>query len=205
MSDTLFAALTAAAGQCKSASGAVLTKEFLDTCSLILPVVDQMGTGLAIVKGDIKGNIDRLSEKASTNPAKFTDIWAIVEEEVASGQHTGKYSCTKGLLWLKRAMEFMVAIISNLQSDPAATMYSAVSEAYGATLKKFHGYLVYGTFTVALNLVPSKASFFAAAGGGLPDDALHSQMKEFVDAFSPVLAALQQQFAASNLDDPTPV
>lgn len=45
-----------------------------------------------------------------------------------------------------RAMEFLVAILDNLPTTP--TMHAAVSTAYDATLKRFHGFLVYGTFKV---------------------------------------------------------
>lgn len=63
-----------------------------------------MGTGLALVKGDVSGNIERLRTRFRTDPDAFKYINDIVLQEVAAGQHTGSSSCTKGLLWLKRCV-----------------------------------------------------------------------------------------------------
>jgi hypothetical protein len=65
-------------------------------------LADQFGTGMAIVRSDIKGNIDRLSAAWSKNPEKFTNLYEIVLDEVARKQENRSTSDTKGLLWLKR-------------------------------------------------------------------------------------------------------
>ena len=63
----------------------------------------KLGTGFAIVKSDVGGNIDRLATRAATQPDIYNaDIFQIVRDEVKQGTHTGSSSCTNGLLWLKR-------------------------------------------------------------------------------------------------------
>lgn len=69
---------------------------------------------------------------------------------------------------LPRAMEFIVALLERLQADRAVTLSEAASETYYATLQRFHGWIVTGTFTLALKLVPSRC----AQAGSLPGGAL---------------------------------
>ncbi len=103
--------------------GSVSTQPFLATCNFVLPVLgtvcvvvmsnsmytsdstlttEQLGTGMALVKNDVGGNINRLQQRYATDPNRFTLLDAIVQQEVAGGVHTQSSSCTKGLLWLKR-------------------------------------------------------------------------------------------------------
>lgn len=64
---------------------------------------EKLGTGFALVKSDVGGNIDRLATRAATSPTAYDlDIFQILRDEVAQGSNTSSSSCTKGLLWLKR-------------------------------------------------------------------------------------------------------
>ena len=62
---------------------------------------EKLGTSFLIVKSDIQGNIDRLSARLQTNPARYSQLYSVVLDEVKTGD-TGSTSCTKGLLWLQR-------------------------------------------------------------------------------------------------------
>lgn len=53
-------------------------------------------------------------------------------------------------------MEFIVALLDRLQADRQVSLAAAASETYYATLQQYHGWIVTGTFTVALKLVPSR-------------------------------------------------
>eukprot|EP00879_Flechtneria_rotunda_P020748 GHRR01021838.1.p4 GENE.GHRR01021838.1~~GHRR01021838.1.p4 ORF type:complete len:113 (+),score=21.99 GHRR01021838.1:363-701(+) len=86
----------------KNANGQLLTDGFLDVCQLVIPVIDQFGTGLGLIKSDISNNIQRLRDRFLTNPIQFQLLFSIIDEEVSRNDHTHGKSCTKGLLWLKR-------------------------------------------------------------------------------------------------------
>ena len=45
-------------------------------------------------------------------------------------------------------MEFMTAILSRLQEDGDASLSAIVSDVYGATLQRYHGWIVSSTFSV---------------------------------------------------------
>lgn len=115
-------------------------------------------------------------------------------------------------------MEFLLGILEGLPSAP--TMHAAVSTAYDNTLKRFHGFLVYGTFKVcdiqqqwtlshvdvqvALNLVPSKEAFLDCVAPGPPEEQT-AQLQRAVASFRPVLQAVHAFLDKEGLDDPTPV
>lgn len=116
--------LASSASTCLQGDGSISTQPFLATCTLVLPVLgmlilegnvsvaihmcptftEQLGTGMALVKSDVGGNINRLQQRYNTDPQTFAVLDAIVEQEMARGVHTSSSSCTKGLLWLKRCV-----------------------------------------------------------------------------------------------------
>ena len=63
---------------------------------------DQLGAAFMMVRSDIHGNVSRLEQRAETDRARFADVFAIVNDEVARGVEGDSRSATKGLLWLKR-------------------------------------------------------------------------------------------------------
>lgn len=54
------------------------------------------------------------------------------------------------------AMEFLVALLEKLGTDRAIALPAAASEAYYATLQRYHGWIVTGVFTAAMKLAPSR-------------------------------------------------
>eukprot|EP00884_Botryococcus_braunii_P004056 jgi/Botrbrau1/13651/Bobra.0292s0001.2 len=145
-----FVALTELVKEVHGRDGAILTENFLDLNRKLLPVLDQFGTGFTFVRADIKGNIDRLNRAYQKDPQKFHNLFEIVLDEVARGQDGLRDSDTKGLLWLKRAMEFLIGLLQGLYNDRNMTVLAAAEASYAEYLKPFHGYITYGAFCVAL-------------------------------------------------------
>lgn len=105
-----------------------------------------------------------------------------------------------------RAMQFIVALLRRLDEDRAVTLSAAATETYYATLQQYHGWLVTGTFTVALKLVPGKEQFFKSVGAhGTDDETVMAPMREFCDKFDAVLSEIHKYLADNGLDDPTKV
>lgn len=166
-----------------------------------------MGTGFALVKSDVGGNIDRLADKAATQPDIYNpDIYQMIKDEVQQGVHMESSSCTKGLLWLKRAMQFILALLVKLNQDRFISLSEAASEAYYATLQPFHGWIVTGTFTIALKLAPSRHTFFSNFGAtaGEEEECMRA-MNEFCIEFGLLLTEVHQFLDLNGLNDPTKV
>mmetsp|Transcript_39952 Transcript_39952/g.67001 ORF Transcript_39952/g.67001 Transcript_39952/m.67001 type:complete len:211 (+) Transcript_39952:166-798(+) len=199
--------LNASLKSIRNEQGEIQTGPFLDTCRLTVKIIEKLGTAFYPAKADVSGNIERLSKRASEDPEGYELIFSIVTKEVEKGEHTGSSSATKGLLWLKRFLEFVVALLRHLD-DPSASLYDAASKAYKECLQPFHGFLASTAFTVILNLCGSRGSFEEAVGpqkvdGGSQFDA--SPRKTFVTDFTPHLQSIHTFLVSNCLDDPAKV
>ncbi|KAL2610601.1 hypothetical protein R1flu_029174 [Riccia fluitans] len=190
MTGTVFTPALQAMPHVKSSTGDMLTKPFLDVCRLVLPVLEKFGKFLdhygeimALVKSDIGGNIDKLDAKYETDSTSYTLLYEIVRKEVAENTAKKGHSCTTGLLWLTRAMDFLVELFRNLLAHQDWTMHQACTEAYVVTLKKWHGYVASAAFSGAMNFVPDRKKFFSLLGEGN----LNADIENFISTFSPLL------------------
>ena len=82
-------------------------------------------------------------------------------------------SATDALLWLKRALEFIHALIVQIINGQSILSDAAVN-AYKLTLSKYHGWVVRGIFNLAMKSVPYRDDFFIALGPGNEDMVIHS-------------------------------
>ncbi|XP_021751972.1 glycolipid transfer protein 1-like [Chenopodium quinoa] len=181
----------------KSEDGEMLTRPFLDACKHILPVIDKFGAAMTLVKSDIGGNITRLENKYNSDPEKFKYLYSMVQVEVESKTAKGSSSCTNGLLWLTRAMDFLVELFRNLLEHPDWSMSQACTDSYGKTLKKWHGWLASSSFSIAMKLAPDRNKFMEVLGG----DAVKCDIEQFLTTFNPLLQQNHKFLASVGLDD----
>ncbi|XP_059195770.1 pleckstrin homology domain-containing family A member 8 [Centropristis striata] len=138
------------------------TQEFLDSCYAIVPVLDKLGsTVFAPVKMDFVGNIKKIHQKLLSDPASFPTLQAIVLHEVQTEVAQVRNSATEALLWLRRGLKFLKEFLSEVHSGQK-DIQGALNNAYGKTLRQYHGWVVRGVFALALRAAPSYPSFAAA-------------------------------------------
>lgn len=184
--------------------GRVLSTPFLTACGQILPIVEKLGASFVLVRIDVNGNITRLQERQATDPDTYSDLFEMARAEVRSGQASSSQSATKGILWLKRAMEFVAALFQRLCDDQTQTLAAAASDAYSDTLYVYHGWITSAAFTVALKMVPSRQAFFAQFESTRDSD-LVAQMQTCLLAFRPMLQRVHDDLVREGLDDPARV
>ncbi|KAL6598808.1 hypothetical protein ACP70R_046068 [Stipagrostis hirtigluma subsp. patula] len=92
----------------------------------------------------------RPENKYTSGPSKYEHLYSMVQEEVQNKTAKGSSSCTNGLLWLTRDMDFLVELFRNLLDHPDWTMSQACTDSYSKTLKKWHGWLASSSYTVGL-------------------------------------------------------
>ncbi|RWW41312.1 hypothetical protein BHE74_00053208 [Ensete ventricosum] len=182
----------------KSENGEILTKPFLDVCKHILPVLDKFGAAMAIVKSDIGGNITRLEARYNSDPSKYEYLYSMVQVEVESKTATGSSSCSNGLLWLTRAMDFLVELFRNLVDYADWTMSQVCTDSYCKTLKKWHGWFASSTVMVAMKLAPDRKKFMEVIGGS---GEINADMEKFCTTFAPFLAENHKFLVSVGLDD----
>lgn len=203
-SESVFSRIASLSKIAMETEGCVLSTPFLAACGQILPVVEKLGTGFALVRMDVNGNITRIQDRQATDPKEYQDLFAIARAEVSSGEAASSQSATKAILWLKRAMEFVAALLQLLCEDQNLTLAAATSNAYSDTLYVYHGWVTSAAFTVALKLVPSREAFFAKFELAADAD-LVAQMQTCLLAFKPMLARVHDFLVKGGLDDPARV
>ncbi|CAL0321126.1 unnamed protein product [Lupinus luteus] len=198
MEGTVFAPAIEGIKTVKSEQGEILSQPFLDVCKHILPVIDKFGAAMALVKSDIGGNISRLESKYASNPSRFNYLYSLVQVEVETKTAKSSSSCTNGLLWLTRAMDFLVELFRNLIEHEDWSMSQACTNSYNKTLKKWHGWLASSSFTVAMKLAPDRKKFMDVVGGS---GDINADIEKFCSAFSPLLEENHKFLARFGLDE----
>ncbi|XP_047945222.1 glycolipid transfer protein 1-like [Salvia hispanica] len=182
----------------KSDHGDLMTKPFLDVCKLVLPILDKFGAAMIVVKSDIGGNISRLESKYDSNPSRFNYLFTLVQAEVETSTAKSSSSCTNGLLWLTRAMDFIVELFRNLVEHQDWSMSQVYNDAYAKTLKEWHGWLASSSFAVVLKLAPDRKKFMEALGTA---GDTNGDMHKFCTEFSPILRKIHKFLASCGLDN----
>ncbi|XP_073534027.1 pleckstrin homology domain-containing family A member 8 [Phyllobates terribilis] len=135
---------------------------FLDSCYAIVPVLDKLGpTVFAPVKMDFVGNIKKINQKFITNKKELTTLQKIVLHEINNNLAQVRNSATEALLWLKRGLKFLFQFLTEVKNGEN-NMQTALSNAYGKTLRQYHGWVVRGVFALALRAAPTYEGFMAA-------------------------------------------
>lgn len=138
------------------------TQAFLDSCYAIVPVLDKLGpTVFAPVKIDFVGNIKKIQQKVVSDPESFPTLQSIVLHEVKTEVAQVRNSATEALLWLKRGLKFLKEFLSEINTG-VKDVQGALYNAYGKTLRQYHGWVVRGVFALALRAAPSYEGFMAA-------------------------------------------
>eukprot|EP00898_Chlorokybus_atmophyticus_P009288 jgi/Chlat1/98/Chrsp1S00222 len=176
----------------------IATQPFLAQCRRVIPVIESLGAALLPVKSDITGNIERLQKRYDQNPMEFKYLFAIPRADMKEQVQKDNSSCAKGLLWLKRALEFIVALLDLLQSDSRLTLSQAATTSYERTLSKYHGWITRNVFSLAMKVCPSRESFLAKLG---PQKGTMEEMGAFTTAFAPILQRIHQFLVDNGLDD----
>lgn len=198
MAETVFTPALEGMKHVKSEQGDMLTKPFLDVCKQILPVIDKFGAAMALVKSDINGNITRLENKYLSDPAQFNHLYSMVQVEIEAKTAKASSSCANGLLWLTRAMDFLVELFRNLLDHQDWTMSQACTDSYSKTLKQWHGWLASSSFTIAMKLAPDRNKFMDVIGG---KGDINADIEKFCTTFSPLLEENHKFLASVGLDD----
>lgn len=192
----------------KPMEDSISTEKFLDSCRSVLPVFNVLGaTVFAPVKSDIQGNIDKLDRKFRTDPASFPTLLSMVQSEVDEGRNATNGLAAESLLWLKRALHFIVEFLREIHSGNAS-LSDCAGVAYGKTLRHYHNWMVRGIFVLAVKAMPSMNTFQRELAPS-PGDAAHPDYKrqlfadcgEYVTALDAVLQTINGFYRRHKLEE----
>ncbi|XP_075558338.1 pleckstrin homology domain-containing family A member 8-like [Dermacentor variabilis] len=186
------------------------TAEFLACCRSVLPVFNVLGGRVfGPIKADIQGNIDKLDEKYSTDKDSFARLMAMLQKEVDEGRNATSGRAIEALLWLKRALEFILSFLSEIHSGND-NLSDCATKAYYGTLRRYHNVLVQKIFAFAILVMPSMKTFKRDLAPS-PKDASHpdytkqlyADCGEYVAALRSVVETINQYYRHQNLE-PSP-
>uniref|UniRef100_A0A8R1HGP4 GLTP domain-containing protein n=1 Tax=Caenorhabditis japonica TaxID=281687 RepID=A0A8R1HGP4_CAEJA len=129
------------------------TAQFLSACQGIADFVSFLGTTFIPVRKDIQGNVDKVRARFEKDQEGQKYLQDLIDADLS--EHNGKFGiATEGLLWLKRGLQFMLELLSemvtsyNSGTDHSKTedLSSAVSNAYAKSLKRHHGFMAKQVF-----------------------------------------------------------
>ncbi|KAK7284135.1 hypothetical protein RJT34_18875 [Clitoria ternatea] len=181
----------------RSEEGKILTKPFLDVCKSLLPILDSLGGAFSFVKSNIGGNISKLESKYQSNPSEYEFLSSLIQKEVEAKTEKVPSSCTNGLLWLSRSMDYTVQLFRNLNEHQDWTMQHACSDSYNKTFRRWHGLLASSGFAIAVKLVPERKRFMEIIGCS---GDVESDMEKFCASFPSVLAENHKLLASVGMD-----
>uniref|UniRef100_A0A3B5MXS5 Pleckstrin homology domain-containing family A member 8 n=1 Tax=Xiphophorus couchianus TaxID=32473 RepID=A0A3B5MXS5_9TELE len=183
------------------------SQEFLDSCYAIVPVLDKLGsTVFAPVKMDFVGNIKKIQQKLISDPDGFPTLQSIVLHEVQTSVAQVRNSATEALLWLRRGLKFLKEFLSEINAGEK-DIQAALNNAYGKTLRQYHGWVVRGVFALALRAAPTYQSFTAALVSREGDEqrsdftsSMHRDLEVYLPAMEKQLTILDELYEEYSLE-----
>ncbi|XP_034030902.1 pleckstrin homology domain-containing family A member 8 isoform X2 [Thalassophryne amazonica] len=183
------------------------TQDFLDSCYAIVPVLDKLGsTVFAPVKMDFVGNIKKIHQKLMSDPDRFPTLQSIVMHEVETNVAQVRNSATEALLWLRRGLKFLMEFLSEINAGEQ-DIHGALNNAYGKTLRQYHGWVVRGVFALALRAAPTYQSFTAALVSKEGDElksgfssSMHRDLSRYLPAMQKQLTILDALYEEYDLE-----
>jgi hypothetical protein len=138
-------------------------KQFLVAMQTFLPFFDRMGSMFKIVKSDIGGNVDKLSAGTAALAANVS-FSAVIDADIAAGKNAKSGgSNAESLLWLKRAMEFIILLLSKV-SETKDEVKKCAQDSYEVSLGKHHNFIVRKTTSAMMGTAPNRADLIANLG-----------------------------------------
>eukprot|EP00730_Choanoeca_flexa_P015741 TRINITY_DN7296_c0_g1_i2.p2 TRINITY_DN7296_c0_g1~~TRINITY_DN7296_c0_g1_i2.p2 ORF type:complete len:163 (+),score=35.38 TRINITY_DN7296_c0_g1_i2:1114-1602(+) len=92
----------------------------------------------------------------------------LLQDEIARNATKKSKSATDALMWLRRALRFLCALLMDIAAGNK-NVANAATKAYGATLAKHHNFVVRGIFNLAMQSVPNYSTFIATLGPASED------------------------------------
>eukprot|EP00128_Syssomonas_multiformis_P012235 Colp12_sorted_trinity150504_noHs@2569 len=135
------------------------TQEYIVAYHELIKFFDGLGKVFGFITSDVTSKLAKLEEH-EIQGKKHPTLQQLVEGEVAEGlvSKTSKNdSCTRHLLRLHRALEFIIEFLLRLKDcDNDAAMSKESNDAYTKTLSKHHPWLIRKSVGVALYTLPAR-------------------------------------------------
>ena len=178
-------------------------------CHATALLYDRMGAFLTPAKKDMLGILGTL-EKGTEGLGHVRSVQDAIRHDVDRGltfaQTRNRAGLSFNVLWLCRALRFILFLLQNMSPDhptlASKETKDAAREAYGRSIRPFHGMLLSGVFGTMMGQVPPRRKLVASLGEGRSEEQVYAEMVAFVRTAEPLVDALHGFLLRHGLDDP---
>ena len=184
---------------------AIPADKFGAAATTLIGVFDLI-SGMGMAKGDMDKNANTVKAAAEANSGKTLQELIDAEcagktpKEIKKIAGDGK-TTTCALLWLVRALYFILKLLEPLVSQPDLKLGECVGKGYEVSLKPHHGMMIKGTFSVALKAAPKRETFIAQLAES--QEEAFKQINEVTPVVSKMLESLNSKLIATDADSLT--
>uniref|UniRef100_A0A098LZX2 Glycolipid transfer protein n=1 Tax=Hypsiglena sp. JMG-2014 TaxID=1550645 RepID=A0A098LZX2_9SAUR len=186
------------------------TEPFLEAVTRLPPFFDCLGTPIvyAPVKADLSGNIKKIRAVYESNPTKFKTLQNILEaEKEMYGSEWPKVGATLALMWLKRGLKFIQALLQSLcdgeqdKDNPNLIRVNA-TKAYELALRKYHGWMLQKLFLGSVYALPYKSDLLKALEKGkeVKEEETLQKIHQFLSKATPILDTIYEMYTKMNAE-----
>lgn len=178
------------------------TLTFLTPSKSLLHILDKIGPTMAVLRQDVKRNIEKLEKMYLTDPSLYSNLGEILKKEMDDGSARKHDSCSRTILWLTRSMNFSLALLQFLEKESEWSLQQIVEESYQTTLKPFHGWISSAAYKVAIKLIPERQVMSRVLmGDGQQDcNSLEEDIQTLVSLLRPFLDHINALLRKFRLD-----
>jgi len=161
--------------------------------SLALISVFDLISGMGMASGDMRGNAETVKKLAEAKPG--STLGALINGE-CDGKEVKALKAIAGdgktascaLLWLARALNFILKMLDELMKDKTKKMSDCVLAGYEVSLKPHHGFIIKKTFGAAVMAAPTRETFIAKLGPS--EEEVFSKLGGKSDALKTLVTAM---------------
>ncbi|CAG8508715.1 640_t:CDS:2 [Ambispora leptoticha] len=151
-------------------------------------------SAFSVVQNDMNGNLKKIQTRYLTD----TEANDTLENLVINEKDEKKREATGGLLWLKRGLEFTAVALRRSVENPDEELSVSFTQAYGVTLKKFHGILIRPVFNLAMKACPYRTAFFKKLGED--QELVQQKLVAWLTALELIVARLNSFYESGGYD-----
>jgi hypothetical protein len=163
------------------------------------------------VKTDMLGNVKKIRDRQLVAPGESQSLQELVLNELKTKKHTA----TEGLVWLVRyfplppflpflplltpqltlysGLDFTCIAMQQNLGNPTEELSQSFRNAYGATLKPHHSFVVKPVFSMAMSACPYRKDFYSKLGDDI--DKVIAELKTWLASLAALITVLKEFLA----------
>jgi len=211
-SDSVWDSLKASFQDALQEDKTVNTPLFCDACEQIAVLYDALFS-IGMVAGQLKSDITNSAQTVRKchlkNPTKTATVQDLLKYDISTvGLEKVRYdkkSGTLGLLWAKRAVEFIAMYLRLIATRPDLTSGQCAKETYETVLRRYHGWMTSGLVKTGLGMAPERIDIYTKMGLGKDKKVAEGLLLEMAEVLDGVVSSVQGALEANGADFPDTV